>query len=97
MPLGGARLRQEGRSNVSGLRVRERRRSLKLNQDMLCGRIATVTEGEWNPDRLEVLRIEQGTRTVTDLELLALAKALGCSSYWLLTGEGGSTTPPQTL
>jgi transcriptional regulator with XRE-family HTH domain len=91
MPLGGARLRQEGRSNVSGLRVRERRLALKLKQDMLCGRIATVTDGEWNPDRLEVLRIEQGTRTVTDLELLVLAKALDCTFAWLLTGEGATT------
>lgn len=88
MPLGGARLRTpEGRVNQCGLRVRERRRELRLKQDALCARIATATEGEWNPDRLEVLRIEQGTRTVTDVELLALARALNCHFCWLLSGE----------
>ena len=70
-----------------GQRVRERRLALKLNQDQLCARVADVTEGAWVPDRLEVLRIERGTRGVFDVELVALAEALGCDACWLLLGE----------
>jgi transcriptional regulator with XRE-family HTH domain len=85
MPLGGPRLRTtENRSNQSGLRIREKRQELKLGQDALCGRIALVTSGNWIPDRLEVMRIEQGTRLVSDLELLALAASLECSPLYLL-------------
>lgn len=97
MPLGGARLRTpEGRANQCGLRVRERRRALRLKQDALCARIATATEGEWNPDRLEVLRIEQGSRSVTDVELGALARAMDCNLCWLLSGEGLPALPLTT-
>lgn len=88
MPLGGERLRTEdGRSNRSGTRVRERRQAMQLKQEMLSARIADVTDGAWSPDRLEVLRIEQGTRTVTDVELIALAEALECDPCFLLLGK----------
>jgi transcriptional regulator with XRE-family HTH domain len=99
MPLGGPRLRtKEDRSNQSGLRIREKRQELKLGQDALCGRIALVTSGNWVPDRLEVMRIEQGTRLVSDLELVALAASLDCSPLHLLgVSEESNHASPHTL
>jgi transcriptional regulator with XRE-family HTH domain len=88
MPRGGSRLRtSNNRTNIVGIRVRERRAFLKITQDALCGRIADVTQTHWVPDRLDVLRIESGRRQVTDLEIIALAQALECSPCWLLIGE----------
>ena len=85
MPRGSPRLRSEtGAKNLVGKRVRERRRELNSTQDALCGRIAEVTSGHWTADRLEILRIENGTKGVLDLELLALAAALECDACWLL-------------
>lgn len=88
MPRGGKRLRTEtGRMNGVGVRVRERRHQLKLEQDELCARIARITGGGWNPAWQDMSRIENGFRTVTDLEVVAFAQALECSPFWLLTGQ----------
>lgn len=88
MPRGSPRLRtDDDRRNIVGTRVLERRLELKVAQDTLCARIATATKGRWNPDRQEVYKIEAGTRTVTDLELLVLSTVLGRSATWLLTGK----------
>lgn len=73
--------------NLVGPRVFARRVALRLTQDAVCARIAGITEAAWNPDRREVFRIENGRRTVTDLELNALAQALDCSPGWLLLGD----------
>lgn len=90
MPRGGARLRtQDQRMNQVGPRVRDRRRHLRLEQDGLCARVAQVTDGRWNPAWQDISRIENGARTVTDLEVIALATALECSACWLLLGEDG--------
>lgn len=70
--------------NIVGTHVKERRKELRWNQDRLCARIALVTEGAWNPEWRDIVRIEGGTRKVSDLELLALAKALECRAAWLL-------------
>jgi transcriptional regulator with XRE-family HTH domain len=87
MPRGGPRLRTaEQKKNQIGQRVRERRNILNLTQDALCARLSQVSNGEWIPDRREIFRIEDGQRIVSDLEILALANALECSSCWLLTG-----------
>lgn len=89
MPQGGPRLRAEdGKLNQVGGRVRSRRTELKMQQRSLLGRLAFVTGGGWNPTPQEVLRIENGTRIVTDTEVLALALALECDPCWLLTGKG---------
>jgi len=48
--------------------------------------LAWITKSAWNPGNQEVLRIEHGTRIVTDLEVIALAEALECNPCWLLTG-----------
>jgi transcriptional regulator with XRE-family HTH domain len=85
MPRGVPRLRTEdSRMNLAGMRVKESRERMGWSQDTLCARIARVTEGVWNPQWRDIWRIEGGTRKISDLELLALAKALQCSAPWLL-------------
>lgn len=86
MPQGGPRLRaKDGKLNRVGGHVRQRRKQLKMQQRALLGRLADVTDGGWNPTPQEILRIENGTRTVTDTEIIALAAALTCDPCWLLT------------
>ncbi|HLK55237.1 MAG TPA: hypothetical protein VKU00_01655 [Chthonomonadaceae bacterium] len=88
MARGAPRLRTpDGKVNQVAPRVRGRRMELKLTQDLLCARLATVTDGGWNADRMEIYRIESGDRIVSDLEILALAQALECTPLWLLLGE----------
>ena len=85
MPRGAPLLRTvDNRMNLVGLQIKERRKYLKWNQDTLCARIAFVTESVWNPEWRDIVRIEGGTRKVSDLELLVLAKALECTASWLL-------------
>lgn len=87
MPRGGPRLRTEDRKlNQVGPRVRERRLALRLEQDGVCARVALATDGEWNPAWQDLSRIENGARMVSDLEVLALARALECDACWLLSG-----------
>ncbi len=74
--------------NIAGVRVAESRRLLKLTQDQLCAGIADATNGKWIPTRRDIYRIESGTRIVSDLELVALAIALGRDTEWLLFREG---------
>ena len=77
--------------NQIGKRVRERRLELGLTQDGLCARLSQITDetmdAPWIPDDQEISKIENGNRSVHDLELIALAKALDCGPCWLLTGE----------
>ena len=94
MARGSPRLRTpDGKLNQVASRVRERRDALRLTQDALCARLALNTDGAWNADRMEVYRIENGTRIVSDLETLVLAEALECSPVWLLLG---TTEPDET-
>jgi hypothetical protein len=60
---------------------------LKLPQDALCARLADVTDGAWVADRRDIFRIEDGRRSVHDVEMVALAKALEVGVGWLLLGE----------
>lgn len=95
MPRGAPRLRTiDGKLNQIAPRVRERRTALKLTQDALCARLADVTGGEWVADRRDIFRIEDGRRSIHDLEIIALAKALECTPLWLLTGEEPVTASP---
>jgi transcriptional regulator with XRE-family HTH domain len=88
MARGAPRLRTpDGKVNQIALRVRERRAQLKLTQDTLCARLALNTDGGWNADRMEIYRIECGIRIVSDLEMLALARALECDPSWLWLGD----------
>ena len=94
MPQGGPRLRAaDGKLNQVGARVRSRRTELKMQQRSLLGRLADVTDSGWNPTPQEVLRIENGSRTVTDTEVAALALALECDACWLLMGKNSPDKP----
>lgn len=94
MPRGAPRLRTpDNKINQLGGRVREQRAASKLTQDGLCARLAFVTGGAWNADEQEIFRIEKGVRIVSDLELLALARALDCDPCWLLLGTGEPAGP----
>lgn len=61
--------------NIVGQRIREARRKFKprLSQEELAARLEL--DG-WNISRSVLAKIEAGSRTVTDYELMALAKAL---------------------
>lgn len=88
MPHGPPRIRlADGRMNLVGGRLRQRRQQAGITQDQLCGAVALVTEGAWIPSRHDVYRIEAGTRTVSDAEAVALAASLGCGLVWLLIGS----------
>jgi len=94
MPRGSPRLRTpENKLNQIGARVHERRTVLDLKQDELCARVALATGGVWSPAWQDLSRIENGSRIVSDLELLALARALACSACWLLTGIAEPPAP----
>ena len=94
MPRGSPRLRTpENKVNQIGGRVALRRQELDLKQDELCGRVALATDGTWSPAWQDLSRIENGARIVSDLELLALARALACSACWLLTGATEHAAP----
>jgi len=80
----------DGGLNRVGGRVAERRAVLGLAQDELCARLAETTGGAWVADRRDIYRIERSRRTVTDLELLALALAMDCDASWLLFGDAPS-------
>ena len=91
MPRGDVRLRAaNGHLNQVATRIKERRRTLTMTQEELCARLAFVTEGQWNADRQEIVRIESGGRIVSDVELIALAGALSCRACWLLLAEGSA-------
>ncbi len=59
---------------------------MQVTQDKLCGQVAYLTEGAWIPTRHDIYRIEAGTRTVSDAEIVALAASLDCSLVWLVCG-----------
>ena len=69
------------KKNICGERVHEARRRLKLSQAELAARLQVAGV---NIERDSVSRIEIGTRFVADYELLALARALGVTTDYLL-------------
>jgi transcriptional regulator with XRE-family HTH domain len=94
MPSNRARLTsQEGGQNGVGDRVRERRLDLGLTQSALAGRLAHLTEGQWNPSETEIAKIENSTRRVIDLELRVLVAALECSVAYLWGDEDRPIIP----
>ncbi len=88
MPRGPGRLRtKNGSKNSVGKRVKNQRLKLGITQSVLCGQIANITDGEWNPTPQEIMRIENGKRLVTDLEMITLTKTLEFNLF-LLIGIG---------
>ena len=73
-----------GVANVIGRRVRIRRRKMRISQTDLAARLQLETV---MLDQKAVSRIERQERVVADYELMTLAKVLGVSVMWLLTGE----------
>lgn len=72
--------------NIVGRRVQEGRKRIKppLSQKELAARLEI--DG-WDISRSTLSKIEAGIRQVTDIELMALAKALKVSPEWLLDEE----------
>ena len=92
MPRGGERLRTAaGLLNSIGSRVLERRVSMGLTRDQLAARLTTETAGnpcgEWIASEDEIYKIQAGKRMVSELEVKALARVLGCSILWLMGEE----------
>jgi hypothetical protein len=71
------------RQNVVGGRVKEAREAAqpRLTQEQLSKRIAKLGV---SIDRAGIAKIETGIRGVLDYETVALAKALGVKTSWLL-------------
>lgn len=82
----------DDRCNISGLRVKEARKRLKLSQGMLAARLQV----RGLPlEQMAVSRIETGLRVVADFELPVLADALEVTVGWLLGLEEGPTAEEQ--
>ena len=87
----------KGRKNICGDRVREARQKKRLTQEALAAKLQI--EGV-TIERDSLLRIEIGTRFVTDYELKVIAKVLGVSPLWLIDDENelsGGKFPPLLL
>ena len=74
----------DGKKNLSGERVHQRRTTLRMSQADLAARMQVngVTI-----EREAISKIETGDRFVTDYELMVFAKVLGVSMEWLLGQE----------
>ena len=73
-----------GKSNVSGDRVRELRQRRRLSQAALAAKMQT--EGVIIEQDV-ISRIESGSRLVTDYEILALTKIFEVPADWIIGGE----------
>jgi hypothetical protein len=76
-----------GTLNQIGQRLEYQRLKMKLRQDALIARIDIVTGGRWRPTRQDLYKIIRGTRSVTEVEIFALAVAVSCDPIWLFVGE----------
>lgn len=76
----------EKKLNIVGGRIKESRGKHKppLTQDQLSGKLALLGV---SIDRAGISKIEIGQRSVLDYEVKALAKALGVTAEWLLSGK----------
>lgn len=72
---------KDGSNNLCGGIVSEKRKGLGLSQRALADRLQLIG---LDMDKNAVQRIEAGKRFVTDIELVALAQALGESPLALL-------------
>jgi transcriptional regulator with XRE-family HTH domain len=73
-----------GRSNISGVKIREERTRSHLSQEQLAAKLQL--EGI-NLNQKAISRIEAGERVVADYELRSIAKVLCVSVYTLLGKE----------
>jgi len=70
-----------------GVHVRQARKAAKppITQSDLIARLQLL---DMNIDQSGLSKIENGQRPVSDMEVVALAKALKVSASWLLEGTG---------
>lgn len=78
-----ARITDFERTNVVGKNVRALRKKNKMSQQILSAKLELM--GVY-VCRGSISRIEDGSRTVTDIELFALAQVLGVEISALFTG-----------
>lgn len=71
----------KGKKNLSGGRIYEARKKLRLSQQDLAARMQI---NEIIIERDSISRIESGTRFVADYEIVVFAKVLHVSVDWLL-------------
>lgn len=71
-------------TNIVGKNVRRFRKKMKMSQQALSNKLELL--GVY-VCRGSVSRIEDGSRTVTDIELLAISKVLGVSINDLFVGN----------
>lgn len=70
-----------GQRNISGEKIRQERTRQRCTQADLAARVQVIGV---ILERDCISRIENGLRMVQDFELLAIAKALGVTTDWLL-------------
>ena len=70
-----------GSKNISGKRIKEARRNMKLSQEELAARLQVMGV---NIERDSLSRIEIGTRFVADYEIKALSQILKVTVAFLL-------------
>lgn len=78
---------KQQKENIIGDRVRDTRlkSTPPITQIDLVARLQVLGLGYM--DQAKISRIESGMRPVYDYEIVALAKSLGVSVNWLLTGQ----------
>lgn len=74
-------------NNLCGKRVKMARIDKEMKQVELSAALSVDYDIEISQKALS--RLELGIRPVKDLELVALAKALGVKTTWLLFGDKG--------
>ena len=74
----------DGKKNICGERIKSVRKTKKLTQSDICAQMQTRGI---ILDQYSLSRIENGTRFITDFELMIFAEILDCSTKWLLTGS----------
>ena len=76
--------------NIVGIRVRQARKAAKppITQSDLIARLQLL---DMNIDQSGLSKIENGQRPVSDIEVVAFAKALKVTEEWLLRGTENSS------
>ena len=68
----------DGRNNITGIKMKELRKALKISQRELSDRLQVVG---LDIDKNAVQRIESGQRFVTDIEIFAIAKCFNVTIH----------------
>jgi hypothetical protein len=84
MPRAAKLKTEDGKMNLVGPRVRQRRMALALTHDAICARIQINTGSRWEIDHRDLWKIEAQRRACTDIEVVELARALEVEVEWLL-------------